>query len=204
MCIKKNSLSLSRKGMTLMEILIVVSLIAMTSAAIYSALANGIKVWKLNQQLVVEEDAAIFFDKLSQDLRNVFTYSKFKFEGGHQKIAFPAIIHMLADKRSGVSRQEYINQLGIVEYYYDGIEDVLYRRQANYSQALNARFSQERALVRGIDAVKFSYFYYTEGREIYSPDVLDTYPSRIGVEIEFSDKQGRKKMNRSIDLPLGN
>ncbi len=193
----------SRRGMTLMEILIVVSLIAMTSVAIYSALSNGLRVWERSQQLVIEEDVAIFFDKFSQDLRNAFRYSMFKFEGGQQRITFPTIIHMLADKRSGLPQKEYVDQPGKVEYYYDGLEDILYRRQANYSQALNGHFFKKRALIHGVEAVKFSYFYYAEGREIYSPDVLETYPSRVEVEVEFSDKQGKKKMNRFIDIPLG-
>lgn len=202
MCRDMSRVRLSEKGVTLMETLIVVSLIAMTSMAIYSALANGLKVWKRTQQLVVEEDIVIFFDKLSQDLRNTYFYAKFNFDGGKQKITFPAIIQMLPDKQIRGAGQDYVSQLGKVEYYYDGLEDIIYRRQANYSQSLSGRFSKKRALVRNIQAVNFKYFYYAEGREIYSPEAFETYPARIEVEVEFSDKQGNKRMNRSIDLFL--
>ncbi len=197
-----NKVRFSKKGLTLMETLIVVSLIAMTSMAIYSSLSNGLKVWKKTQQLVVEEDIVIFFDKLSQDLRNTYLYAKFNFDGGKQRITFPTRIQRLPDQRIKNARQDYVSQLGKVEYYYDGLKDIIYRREANYSQALNGKFSKKRILVRHIRAVHFKYFYYAEGKEIYSPEVFETYPSRVEVEVEFSDKQGNKNMKRSIDLFL--
>ncbi|VAX35344.1 hypothetical protein MNBD_UNCLBAC01-27 [hydrothermal vent metagenome] len=187
-----------------MEVLIVTSLIAMVSATVYSMVTMGVKVWRRNQQLVIEEDVAIFFDKLSRDLRNTFVYSHFSFEGGEQKISFPTMVHTLVDRRSGGNPNEYHDQMGLVKYSYDGLTNILYRQQANYSQALNKRFVQKQSIVQGIEKVRFRYFYLTENREIFSSTVRETYPSIIEVEVEFEDQKGRRKMNKLIKIEVEN
>ena len=85
---------LSRRAMTLMEILIVVSLIAMMSVAIFNALSNGMKIWKRSQQMVIEEDIAVFFDKIAHDIRNAFVFSQFRFEGDELRFAFPTMVYL--------------------------------------------------------------------------------------------------------------
>ena len=65
--------------MTLVEMLIVVGLVSFVMVAIYTSFANGLKVWKRSQQLVIEEDVAIFFDKFSQHFYNPFPHSQTKF-----------------------------------------------------------------------------------------------------------------------------
>ena len=194
---------MAKKGMTLMEILIVMSLLALVSLAIYHSLSNGIRVWERNRELVVEEDVVIFFDKLTQDLRNTYFYSKINFKGDEFRFSFPTIVYTPADKRSNIPEGEFIEQMGRVEYYYDFNDNTLYRRQANYSQALNERFGRPRALVTSVDRIKFRYHYITDEEEIYTPEILDVLPSGVEVEVEFSDNQGQKMMRKFVDIPIG-
>ena len=46
----------SKRGMTLIEILLVISLISMVSLGIYNALSNGIAIFQRHRQVVIEED----------------------------------------------------------------------------------------------------------------------------------------------------
>ena len=199
-----NYLFLSRhnkRAMTLIEVLIAVSLVTLISIAIYNSLSNGVKIWQRSQRLVIEEDINIFFDKLSQDIRNSFPYSKIKFEGNETSLSFPTMVHTLADARIGLSPNEYVEQIGKVEYYFDLTDRGLYRRQANYSQAIYETYQPAIKIIPAIENIKFSYFYQTDKGEEISREALATLPAGIEVKIEFSDKQGRRTMSKFIHVP---
>lgn len=183
--------------MTLIEILIVVSLISMLSLALYNAFSNGIRVWDKSQRLVVEEDIAIFFDKLSRDLRNTYSYSKINFVGADHRFTFPSRVLTLRGLQSG---HDYIEQLGSVEYFYDFNEDAIFRRQANYGQSLSDQFDRPQLLVSSVDHLKFRYFYLTDDGEIFSLDALEGLPIGIEIEVQFSDNQGQRIVRKFIDI----
>jgi len=192
-----------RKGMTFIEILIVASLISLISMALYNVLSNGIRVWERSRRMVIEEDVAIFFDKLSQDLRNTFYHSKIPFDGNEFRFSFPTMVRTPANAGRGHSGGEDIHQIGRVEYYYDTIEDKIYKRQANYGQAINERFGQPRLLLSSVEKFRFRYVYLTEDEEVMSDEVLEFLPSSIELEIEFFDDKGKRTMRKLIDVPIG-
>ncbi len=185
--------------MTLLEVLIVVSLIAMIALALYHSLTNGLRIWDKSRQLVVEEDVAIFFDKIRHDLDNTFWYSKIKFEGTEERCSFPTIVHVALD----AERMSYQDQLGNVEYYFDGLAKKIYRRQASYGEALNGEFGPPQILAKDISRVKFQYIYLTEDEAKYSEQVLEVMPAAIDIEVEFSDRDGRRSFHKVIDIPIG-
>ena len=187
------------RGLTLIEILIVVSLMAMISLALYNAFNNGLKIWKLSQRLVVEEDIAIFFDKISQDLRNAYLHSKITFDGTEQRFAFPTIVRVIAPANPTL----YQDQLGRVEYFYDAAERKLYRKQATYGQALGETFEDPQLIAKSIDQVRFRYIYLTQQEPKYSEQVLETIPSAVDVEVEFSDTKNRHLLHKLILIPIG-
>ena len=190
-------------GMTLIEMLLVVSLIGMVSIGIYNALSSGLKVWKKSNQLVIEEDVAIFFDKISGDLRNVFYFSKIPMEGNNIRFSFPTIIYDVPNLPIGEESSDLVDQVGVVEYYFDGLSDGLYRRQANYGQSQRGEFGAGRLLVPFVEDVQFRYYYLTETDELYSDTVLELIPSGVEITVEFNDPQGRKIMKKSIQLLIG-
>src|SRR6185295_519148 len=107
----------------------------------------------------VQEDISIFFDKLSEDLRNGFYYSKIKFNGMETQLSFPAFVMTPADEHSSRAPEGLIDQIGAVKYYLDYEEHKLYRSQANYSQALKGKFSDPRVIVSAVDGIRFRYYY---------------------------------------------
>ena len=190
------------RGMTLLEILLVTALISMVSLAIYNSLANGLKVWERVQGVVVEEDAMIVFEKITNDLRNSLIFSLIKFEGHEYRFSFPTIVHTPADTALRLEDGEYMDQIGQVEYYFDLTNRGFYRRQANYSQALQYQFGPPQLLIKGVESVKFRYYYLTDKEEIVSDSSVEVFPSTVEIEITISDKDGPKTLRKFINVPL--
>lgn len=150
-----------------------------------------------------EEEILIFIDRLSNDLYNSFLYSQIKFEGNEFRVAFPTIVYVPADKRKGLPEGIYEDQVGKVEYYYDLGEDAIYRRQANYSEAVRERYGEPQLLVSGVENLRFRFYFLTENEELSSSEILDIVPTGVEVLIEFGDQRGERQMVKFIDLPVG-
>jgi hypothetical protein len=99
---------------------------------------------------------------------------------------------------------EMVDQLGMIEYSYDLMEDKIFVRTANYGQSLEERFGPKRTLVSNVTNMKFKYFYLTDKGEVYSAEILDLIPSAVSIEVEFTDNYGKRVMNKLIEVPVGN
>lgn len=193
----------SRNGMTFVEILIVSALFTVISLALYNVFSNGIKVWQRAQNVVQEEDIIIFFEKLTKDLNNSYNYAAIPFEGSGNKFSFPSIIPVntgvALDENSSVIHE----QMGHVQYGYDYNTKSVFRRQGNYSQALNENYFDPQTLIEDVDSIRFRYYYKTESEEIFSEQTLETIPNRIEVTINFTDAGYQRAMKKIIPIPLG-
>jgi len=200
---KKMRIHNKQRGMTLLEILIVVSLISIISIVLFSSLATGLRVWERSRRSLIEQDIVIFLDKISQDIRNSFIYSLIPFQGGEDRLSFPTIVYIPADPYSGLSEGTYVDQIGKVEYYFEILDKGLYRRAANYSQAISDLYGTPRKLVEIIDQLKFHYYYLSEKGELYSRATLEGVPLGVEISVVFSDSLGERVMRKYIDVPLG-
>ena len=189
--------------MTFVEVLIVISLIAIISLSLYNALSNGLRVWKKTRELVIEEDIAVFFEKLTKDLRNSYPYSQIPFEATENKFAFPTIVKTIADEAADLPKGELVEQVVRVQYVYDYNNDTITKSVANYSQALQGTYGSEMVLVRAISKLTFRYIYLTKDGEIKSTEASNVFPSSLEVEVEFFDKGKLKKLRKLIDIPIG-
>ena len=194
---------LKRNGFTFIEILLAVSLVGLISLALYQSLSNGIRIWKHAQRFVVEEDVAIFLEKISHDLRNTFYYSLVSFESKGNKIAFPTIVRTLEDKRRAYGRTNYIDQIGKVEYSFDKAHKTIFRRQANYGQAMKKKYGVKRVLAEPVHSLRFLYYYSEAGDYEENPEAADLMPLVVRVEIELLEDTGQKrKVERVIPIPI--
>ena len=196
--------SYQKNGMTLIEVLVVVSLISLISIAVYTSLSSALRVWKRSRQAIVEQEIVFFFEKITQDLRNSFLYSGISYEGGENELSFPTIIQTLPDSDSSLSSGEDIDQIGQVSYEYDLNEKALLRRQANYSQAIREKKVPATVVLKNVERVRFRYIYFTDDGEFTNPSVMDTPPSAVEIEVAFGDKKGDRIMRKFIDVPAGN
>ncbi len=194
-----------RYGFTLIEILIVVSLFSLISIAIYSSVVSGLNVWNRIRTKIIEEDIALFFDKISLDLHNSYFYSKIKPEGSRHSISFPCRVWVPADSKLGLPSGHYLRQLGKVEYFFDKEKHLLIKKIANYSQALKGDYGFTKILLDNIVDVYFRYFYFRDNKEIETYTIENgSLPFRVKIYVVVSLPCGEKRtISRYVDVPLG-
>ena len=196
---------LSKKSFTLIEMLLVTSLMAMIGLAVYHSLVNGMKIWDASTRYTAEEDVALFFDKISQDIRSATNYSLIKFDGMENRISFATVVRTLSDPLQS-PQPEYISQIGRVEYEFDKSSNILFRRQANYGQAMAEEFDPPRTMLPSVSFVKFSYYWMESERMVVKDRIKDgQWPVSVLIEAGFAGN-GEKlnTLSRVIDIPTGN
>lgn len=193
-----------RRAFTLIEMLIVASLLSITGLAVYHAIANGVRVWEYSRRYSSQEDIAIFFEKITADLQNVYHSSLISFDGEPQMIFIPTIVRMPADQGSP-DKGQMIEQIGGAEYYLQTGRQTIYRRQRNYSQALkNKKNVEARALAGSVTKLHFSYFVLENGELKLKKKLSDEIPASVQIEIDFVEVSGNvRHLQRMINLPCG-
>ncbi|MFH0753701.1 MAG: type II secretion system protein [Candidatus Omnitrophota bacterium] len=196
---------MTRRGFTFIEIMLVTAIFAAISLAVFSCLSNGIKLWEKGRELVVEEDAAVFLDRFASDLRNAFPFSKISFSGQEFNLEFPSIVWTQADRVSVRADEGLVDQIGRVRYAYDFERSVLTRAQANYSQALDNKWGDERVVVSSVKEFRLHYFYGSSKDPHMNAEPSDGFPS--GVEVYLSimklDGKNEKVFKRYVIIPAG-
>lgn len=192
-----------KKGMTLIEILIVMSLIAMVTVGIYNALVNGLKVWDRSQRVLVEEDVVIFFEKITEELRNTYSFSLLELKGNEARFEFPTMIRTTLNQQRANEEEVYVDQLGKVEYSFDPTKDSLYKRRAYYGQAVNFQFGESKKILSSVEDVQFRYLYITDNEELSSLEVLDVIPEAVEISVKFREHNKEKVIKKVIDIPVG-
>lgn len=190
-------------GLTLIEILLVVSLLSVVSLAVFHSISQGIRVWGRARQYTHEEDAAIFFEKIGQDIRNSFNYSKLSFNGTSHGVSLPTIVKTPVDPKNTTGNPAFIEQIGLAEYFWIPEESCLYRRQANYSQALGEKFAKRVELIRPVQSLRFFYIYQEDGKLIEKNEIGDNGPpDAIRVELQLKQNNGKDKLlSRLFEFP---
>lgn len=191
-----------RRGFTFIEIMLVTAIFATLSVAIFTCLSNGIKLWERGRQLMSQEDALIFLDRFSSDLRNTFYYSKLSFSGGEFAAAFPTVVWTPADRVSVRADEGVVDQIGKVSYAYDPEHGTVVRRQANYSQALEDAWGAEEVVVPAVTSLRFHYF-YTAKDPTSSVEAGADIPAGVEVELVVPGGKEEKVFKRYIAVPAG-
>ncbi len=203
MFIFRNNILKKQTALTLVEVLLVSAMIGVVSLALYQALSNGLRIWERSRVSCVEEDAMFFLDKLTMDLRNAFTFSLFEFEGEQDRIVFSTIVAVPMAASGSDEAVVYIDQIGRVEYGFDAERKAVFRRQANYGQAVKNEFGPRQVLANPVISVSFKYF--MRGELGLSERQLDQegLPEAVEVLLQYTDIHGQtQEMRRMINLPL--
>ena len=188
----------NRKSFTLIEVLLVVSLLSVISLAVYHTLSNCIKVWQRANRAFLEADIAIFFEKVNHELKNSVFFSQIPFDGKSAKLDFATVIKTSPDAQLELTKNRYIPQPGRVEYFFNSGN--LYRKQANYSQALKGKFGGPQVLIKGLKSVKFSYYYSgKDGPKLYK-EAKNIIPAAITINLEFGEGQ---EIRKTVSIPIG-
>ena len=191
-CIWKN-----RLGFSLVELLVVTSMLGIISLAIFSTFNNGFKVWQRVNKSLGQEDLGLFFDELSQDLNNCVKSVSIPFTGDRNNLGVPTLVN---------SAQLKIRTVGLATYSYDQQSGVLNRQQKDFSQVYSRQESDTVLLLKNIASFKFAYYYFDKQKQEYlwkeewsEPGI----PLAIRVELSLNDLSGTDKIIRSITIHVG-
>lgn len=191
------------RGFTLIEMLLVVSLLGITGIAVYHAISDGLRVWQYSRRFSAEEDVAIFLEKLAADLQNTQQFSLIRFHGKEDKIVIPAIVRVPADKKDKARQGQYLEQLGAVEYSLQKDKRAVRRRQANYSLALKKRFFEYSVVAAPVERLQFSYYLNDPQRPKPQKVCKDEIPLSVEVSIDFVEVNGGiRNIRRLINIPV--
>jgi hypothetical protein len=196
-------MKLKSKAFTLVEVLLVSSLLAISGVAILRSFGNGLKLWDKAQRLNREAEVEIFFDKVAEDLRSAVPISGLAFKGMGSQISFPAVVITQADTKSSRAEEGLIDQIGAVQYRFDAAQHAIFRRQANYSQAMKGQWAQEeRSIVAGIDALDIEYEVASDKGFSFKSALDEGVPSGLTVEVHFTDDNGEHQLKRYLPIRL--
>ena len=194
----------NHKSFTLIEVLLVSALFSMAGVMIYYSFANGLKLWQRAQVVQKEESIAIFFDRLSKDLRQTLYFSKIKFEGQENLLSFAGFVTTVADPESFRWDEGLIEQIGVVNYEFDALGKKVLRRQGGYKEAINQGLLPTQVALKGIDSMKLEFLF--KGAQGYErkPTAHELIPSVVDVEIDYKDAYKRpQSIRRMLPVPVG-
>ncbi len=193
---------LDGRAFTFIETLLVVGLMAIIGLAVSRAIINGYAIWDRGRRLMVEEDAAIFYEKITRDLRNAMIFSTVPAEGGEDHLAFATMVRVPVDPKSGRG-EGLTEQIGRVAYAFDAARGAIVRRRARYASAVEEDFDTERVLVRSVTRLRFRYYFMDDGE----PDVRDTFeegemPWAVEVDVAYRQTRGdAREIRRLLPVP---
>jgi len=186
----------TKKGFTLIEILISGSIIFLVAIAVYSVFASGVNIWqRANETRSYERRVRLVSEKLSRELRNTFKFSNIPFEGTEDFIAFAALVE---------------NEVGRISYFLNE-ENIFCRRYQTYPESFQEEeIGEVDKLSPEVSQLNFSYCYLDNATGDYKwkdkwlKEEQDSIPQAVNIELVFKRKFGQEsKFTKTIFIPIG-
>ncbi len=187
----------SVRSFTLIELLIVVSMVAMIGLAVYTTFASGLKVWKRVQAEPFEEKMVIAFDKFSHDLHNAFTFTGIKFAGRKDSLTFAAVV---------VSRGFDFMPIGKVSYVFDPAANSLLRSQADMAEIFVDHSPNDTVIIDNIVTAEFAYLRLDAATNNYiwvDDWALPALPLAVRLQVEYEHEPENLIFTKTVDIPVG-
>ena len=195
------SLLFYKKGMSFVEMLVVLTIMVIVSVGIYGMLNSGITIWQRTFEINFEEDVRIFFDRLRADLSKYVPFDSMNFEANKTSLGF-SIIESLPYNApwAGKKNEMPINQIAYVKYIYKGAYD---RVEKHVSNMFNKKVN-EKIVFRNVRKFDISYFVKDKKGKIVEVDKLagKQKPQMVKVEFQYGDKLSPKEAVEIIELPF--
>ena len=138
----------SRAGVTLVELLVVLSICAAVISVIASVFGAGIQVWATARTFNRERsEASICLERMERELKNSFNFHGLKFEGDAAGLRFAALVASETDGGGGRVR------ISRIEYRYSDIDNSLGRTVSMYPDPVG----DSEKVISSISGTKFSY-----------------------------------------------
>jgi len=196
------------KGFTLIELFISTAIMFLVAIAIYSAFANGVKVWRrANISRQLERDVNIMLTKLTRDLRNTFEFSGIPFEGTKSAISFPAIIN--SDSLS----EEPQYEVGRIIYFFDEGKTALSKESKSYPLVYGNEDVEDKyttSLISDMSDLTFSYCYRDnvtgeyKWKDLWEKEEQDSIPQAVSIDFVLKKDEGENvSFSKTIFISIG-
>ena len=143
-----------KAGFTLVELLVVVSLMALIGMSLYAMFGSAMDMMHRVSRSEVAEDVDIFLERFDREISSQVTFKGISFDGKETLLSFPSCIGL--DKRASLNRG-----IGRVSYAFDESHRTFARRQENLNQIYKPEGEIGAvAALEGVSGLKFQYFVY--------------------------------------------
>lgn len=191
-----------QEAFTLIELLIVISLVALVGGALYSMFASAVDLMRRTSRSVVAEDVSIFLEKWDRDVANQVVFRGIPFEGMEDAVSFPASI--------GVGEEDSMDKgIGRVSFFFDKSHKTIERRQENLAQIYEEAEVDSRPVLKGVLRARFQYFVYDKIEEIFfwadewnSLEKENAIPVAVQVKFECEAGEDRYEFERTTAIPI--
>ncbi len=200
MFIKKISCKADKRGFSLIELLLVMTLAPIIFFAVYSNFISGVRLWQRMQVGTPEEDQVIFRMKTQRDFQNVLRYAAVPFTGEKDGVSFTAGIE--ADEVLGGKRA-----IGRVRYFYDDSANAIAREVKDFSQLYRESAGQTTLMARNVrsfeivylvkDALKNDYAW----EEKFRPEKPSDLP--LAVRLIYTTESSAENTQQTFFVPSG-
>jgi len=191
-------------GFTFIELLIALTIFSIIASGIYCTLNGALAIWQRGNSVIRDnQKIRLFFNTISQDMRNAVPYSGTEYEWADDKIVFTTIMTSFADKHM-------LGKLAKVAYYFDEGKGTLVKGYAALEEELDEKYIEEKVLLDNLKSFTFEYCYgplTPEGEYEWKGEweFEDKIPR--GVKIKFTrkeeDTENIKAFENTILIPMG-
>ena len=165
----------SKHAFTLVEMLVVVTLLSILSLTVYATFASGMRLWQRIQDSGLSSNKTVLgLEKFTSQMRQALDFPKIGCAGKSNAVAFG-----------------FLSDTEILKITYFLEEKSLFRKEESFKDILAEKEqAKARKLISDIEDLKFSFAYPEEGKDQYS--WKDTWNKEEGmpaiVKIELKTK----------------
>lgn len=197
----------SPSGFTLIELVVVLSIVVVLSSAVAAAITAGIMVWDVARHYDVHRiEAMLCLERLERDLRSTFAFPGVPFVGEATTIQFAGVVDQLAAvDASGATGRRIVG----LAYTFDPDRGRFARYVSPYPLAKRARTPRAEDIVEGVVGVHLSYMGEPDG-EPGNPVVwVDRWeagedmaiPRAVTIKVTVGRPGSSLSVKRTIHLP---
>jgi len=184
------------RAFTLIELLVVILALSAVSLTLYGVLNSGIKIWRVVNQAIPEEEVNIFLEKFTSEVRNSFNFNGIDFLGKTEDLEFATLV---ASQRLG------LRSAGKVKYSYDSIDKVLRKTQYDFASVKGADEPRAQDVLRNVDTLRFMYYVYDKQMKTYEwkdERLGGGLPIAVRVEVEIKYNDKTSSFTKTIGIPV--
>ncbi|MFA7328796.1 MAG: type II secretion system protein GspJ [Candidatus Ratteibacteria bacterium] len=200
----------TRKGFTLVEVMVAVVIFSLAIAVIYKTFSTGLKVWERgSESMAVFQDGKRVLDVISKDIRSTFIpplgNEDSLFVGEDKKegeIDADKISFFTLGEPNLISKGKDIG-LRKIEYYLEkkDKEYTLYRKETPSLGRLVLGEETVDPLLIGVENLNFEYYSKGEWKKEWKPS--KTVPSRVKICLKLKEETGEPHtFATTVEVPV--